>query len=390
MGIPFTVDFAEIELMPEPSHPRPVDPTARVRDDRLREGAAAGDHPAQPAGGPQRLRLPDAARDRPRLRGRLLGRRHPCPRRHRGGPRVLRRRRPPLVGGDARRPPAGVLEVVRRLQGHARPPARAREADDRAGQRDRGRRRERAPDGLRPRRHGRRRLHPPRRARARLRPGRRRDAVAPAHGRRPPRPRDRLPLRRDPRAAGRGVGPRQPGGARRRARRASSTGGSRASRASCRRRRATRSISSTSGATWPGTRPSATPGTGSPCRCWATRRRTRSRPSSNRGRGPRPSRLLPVADEVLTRRDGAVLTITFNRPEVYNAFNRELHAAPPRGADRGRRPRDPLRRRDGRGQGLLRRSGPEGVRRGVGRRSATRSRRPTTRTSGSSARSRSR
>jgi 2-(1,2-epoxy-1,2-dihydrophenyl)acetyl-CoA isomerase len=34
-----------------------------------------------------------------------------------------------------------------------------------------------------------------------------------------------------------------------------------------------------------------------------------------------------MADEVLTSRDGAVLTITFNRPEVYNAFNRELHAA---------------------------------------------------------------
>jgi 2-(1,2-epoxy-1,2-dihydrophenyl)acetyl-CoA isomerase len=34
-----------------------------------------------------------------------------------------------------------------------------------------------------------------------------------------------------------------------------------------------------------------------------------------------------MADEVLTQRDGAVLTITFNRPEVYNAFNRELHAA---------------------------------------------------------------
>jgi 2-(1,2-epoxy-1,2-dihydrophenyl)acetyl-CoA isomerase len=34
-----------------------------------------------------------------------------------------------------------------------------------------------------------------------------------------------------------------------------------------------------------------------------------------------------MADEVLTLRDGAVLTITFNRPEVYNAFNRELHAA---------------------------------------------------------------
>jgi 2-(1,2-epoxy-1,2-dihydrophenyl)acetyl-CoA isomerase len=34
-----------------------------------------------------------------------------------------------------------------------------------------------------------------------------------------------------------------------------------------------------------------------------------------------------MADEVLTSRDGAVLTITFNRPEVYNAFNRALHAA---------------------------------------------------------------
>jgi 2-(1,2-epoxy-1,2-dihydrophenyl)acetyl-CoA isomerase len=34
-----------------------------------------------------------------------------------------------------------------------------------------------------------------------------------------------------------------------------------------------------------------------------------------------------VADEVLTSRDGAVLTITLNRPEVYNAFNRALHAA---------------------------------------------------------------
>lgn len=32
-----------------------------------------------------------------------------------------------------------------------------------------------------------------------------------------------------------------------------------------------------------------------------------------------------MADEVLTRRDGGVLTITLNRPESYNAFNRALH-----------------------------------------------------------------
>ena len=31
--------------------------------------------------------------------------------------------------------------------------------------------------------------------------------------------------------------------------------------------------------------------------------------------------------EVLTSRDGAVLTITLNRPDVFNAFNRDLHAA---------------------------------------------------------------
>ena len=34
-----------------------------------------------------------------------------------------------------------------------------------------------------------------------------------------------------------------------------------------------------------------------------------------------------MADEVLTSRDDAVLTITLNRPDVYNAFNRDLHAA---------------------------------------------------------------
>ena len=39
--------------------------------------------------------------------------------------------------------------------------------------------------------------------------------------------------------------------------------------------------------------------------------------------------------EVLTARDGAVLTITLNRPEVFNAFNAALHAAPARGARGG-------------------------------------------------------
>ena len=34
-----------------------------------------------------------------------------------------------------------------------------------------------------------------------------------------------------------------------------------------------------------------------------------------------------MADEVLTSREGAVLTLTLNRPNVFNAFNFDLHAA---------------------------------------------------------------
>ena len=44
-----------------------------------------------------------------------------------------------------------------------------------------------------------------------------------------------------------------------------------------------------------------------------------------------------MADEVLTSRAGAVLTITLNRPDVYNAFNRALHDALARCARRGGR-----------------------------------------------------
>ena len=94
------------------------------------------------------------------------------------GPSVLRRRRPQGVERGVPRQPDGVLEVVRRIQGRARPAARDRQADGGADQRDRRRRRQRAADGLRPGRDGGGRVHPPRRARARVGAGGRRDAVA--------------------------------------------------------------------------------------------------------------------------------------------------------------------------------------------------------------------
>ncbi len=97
-----------------------------------------------------------------------------------------------------------------------------------------------------------------------------------------------------------------------------------------------------------------------------------------------------MADEVLTSRDGAVLTITFNRPEVYNAFNRELHAALHEALDEANDPAVRCVVITGAGKGFC--AGQDlkefGDVSGVHR--ATRSRRPTTRTSASSARSRSR
>ena len=44
------------------------------------------------------------------------------------------------------------------------------------------------------------------------------------------------------------------------------------------------------------------------------------------GRDPAVPREGEAVSEVLTAREGAVLTITLNRPEVYNAFNAALHA----------------------------------------------------------------
>ena len=60
-----------------------------------------------------------------------------------------------------------------------------------------------------------------------------------------------------------------------------------------------------------------------------------------------------MADEVLTSRDGAVLTITLNRPDVFNAFNRALHEELAAALERGRRARGPRRRDHGCGPWLL-------------------------------------
>ena len=89
-----------------------------------------------------------------------------------------------------------------------------------------------------------------------------------------------------------------------------------------------------------------------------------------------------MADEVLTARDGAVLTITLNRPDVYNAINRAMHEGLARRARRGGRSGGPRRRPHGRGSWLLLRAGSARVPSSSRRRAARRSSRPTTRTSG--------
>ena len=129
--------------------------------------------------------FPDPARARRCLRAGRVGRRG------RGGGRHRRRRpafctgrRPRRAGGDGldQRP---VLALDGCLHRDARPAAEHRQADDRPHQRRVRRRRQRAPDGVRPGGHRRRRLHPPCRPGARVGAGRRRDAVAAADRRRP-------------------------------------------------------------------------------------------------------------------------------------------------------------------------------------------------------------
>ena len=192
-------DPLRVDRVSEPTQPLPVDPEELVRGDRLRGGLATGDDPAQPSRRPECVRLPHAAGDRPRLRGRRGTTRSASSSPVLAAPSALAWTCEP--GRDARRQAAGVLEMVRRLQGHARPAARAGQADGRPDQRDRGRRGERAADGVRPLGDGRGRLHPPRRARARLGTGGWRNAVARAHGRRASCTRDRVALRGGPGAS---------------------------------------------------------------------------------------------------------------------------------------------------------------------------------------------
>ena len=65
-----------------------------------------------------------------------------------------------------------------------------------------------------------------------------------------------------------------------------------------------------------------------------------------------------MADEVLTSRDGAVLTITLNRPDVYNAINRAMHDGLAAALDEAADPEVRARRADRRRPRLLLGPGP--------------------------------
>src|SRR5918992_3763622 len=284
-------------------------PGARLRVGRLREGTSARDRHAQQAGRAERVRLSNAARARASVRGCLVGRRHSRRGRHGGGPRLLRRRRPEVVGSRARRQLARVLEVVRGLQGHARPPARDRQADGRAHQRDLRGRRQRAADGVRPGGDGRGRLHPPRRPGAWIGAGRRSDAVASGHGRRTPRAGDHPALRRGTGRPGGGMGPRELVGTARGAGRQGGRGRREAGREAARddalRETAAQFLA----------RPFV-----------ARDRRTRARLAGAldaRPRGQGGDRGIPDS-LVLVEREEPIAIVLLNRPEQLNALSSEL------------------------------------------------------------------
>ena len=94
--------------------------------------------------------------------------------------------------------------------------------------------------------------------------------------------------------------------------------------------------------------------------------------------------------EVLTARDGAVLTITLNRPDVFNAFNRALHAALRSALEEAADPAVRAVVITGAGRGFCAGQDLREFSELERLAAARRSRRPTTRTSGSSAGSRSR
>ena len=76
--------------------------------------------------------------------------------------------------------------------------------------------------------------------------------------------------------------------------------------------------------------------------------------------------------EVETSRDGAVLTITLNRPDVLNAFNAAMHAALRAALEEAERRVGARGRPHRRGPWLLRRPGPDRVPRGRRATSASR------------------
>ena len=179
--------------MSEPTHTHAIR-RLWLPGDRQREGAASRHHPAEPSRRPERVRLPDAVEiaraaedaswdDEVRVVV-VTG----------TGRAVLRRRRPPLLGRGLPGKPSdywkwfGAFKDVHDRLRRDQEPTIARINGIAVGAGTGA-----AADGVRPGCHRGDRVHPPRRPRARVGARGRCDLVAPAHGRRPARARDRVP-----------------------------------------------------------------------------------------------------------------------------------------------------------------------------------------------------